>query len=89
MTDNVASLADARLWAEIKRRLGPPNGNCRWCRQPADRNQPGCGPLLLTLSDRGETLDGETLVHEFCCWECLGHWAAEQAGGAFVNPQTQ
>ena len=28
--------------------------------------------------------DGNIEKHEFCNWECLGHWAAEAAGDTLV-----
>jgi hypothetical protein len=37
---------------------------------------------MVTISEPDE---GEKLwTFEFCNWECLGHWAADQAGGSFV-----
>jgi len=82
--------ADADLEKEVWRRICPPDGNCRLCRQPADRYHP-VGPLRVTISEPAiaEIHGGETLVHEFCCWECLGHWAAVQAGGVFVGPSLE
>jgi hypothetical protein len=38
------------------------------------------GPITITVSDP----DGDESTHEFCNWECLGHWAAECAGGVLV-----
>jgi hypothetical protein len=29
----------------------------------------------------------EIWTHEFCCWECIAHWFARQAGGDFVEVQ--
>jgi len=78
--------ADADLEKEVWRRVGPPDGSCGHCGQPANR-YPLIGPLRVTITvpDDIEFYGGETLTREFCTWECLGHWAAEQAGGEFVS----
>jgi hypothetical protein len=62
------------LHAELLR----PDGYCFHCREPADQHHP-VGPLMVTISgpDEAET-------HEFCNWECFGHWAAAAAGGVLI-----
>jgi len=70
------------LWIERRmRRLQKPDGLCSYCERPADRLDP-VGPLVVRIS---EPDSGEPFTYEFCCWECLGCWAAIQAG--FVAPK--
>jgi hypothetical protein len=64
---------------EAVRRIREPDGDCLHCRRPADRHHP-VGPLWVTIREP----DGELFLNAFCCWECLGQWAARQAGGVFV-----
>jgi hypothetical protein len=56
-------------------RFWKPDGKCCQCEKPADRYHP-VGPIIVRISEP----NGETDTREFCCWECLGHWAAVQAG---------
>ena len=66
---------------EHMQRFHQPDGNCLWCRRPANQHHP-VGPITITKS---EPDDGDDIwTHEFCNWECLAHWFAEQAGGVFV-----
>ena len=69
---------EERLEDEM-RRYHKPDGYCLHCGGPADQHHP-VGPITITITTPDE--DDET--HEFCNWECLGHWAAEAAGGEFV-----
>ena len=67
-------------WVEDHmRRFRDPDGNCLHCRRPANRLYP-VGPITITISEP----DCDDLTHEFCGWECLGQWAAVQAGGTFI-----
>lgn len=61
-------------------RLRKPDGDCLHCRRPANRYH-SVGPITITISEPDED---EIFSHEFCCWECLAHWFARQAGGEFV-----
>jgi len=58
--------------------IGEPDGYCFHCREPADKHHP-VGPLMVTISG-----PDEKEKHEFCNWECLGHWAAAAAGGVLI-----
>jgi|SRR5215831_5263734 len=71
--DRIASIE------EHMRRFEKPDGYCLYCRRPANQHHP-VGPLLVTIRDG----DGNVEKHEFCDWVCLGHWAAEGAGGTLV-----
>ena len=62
------------------RRLFKPDGFCAHCECPADQHDP-VGPIKVAISEPDNCGEFQTL--EFCNWECLGHWAAEQAGGSF------
>jgi len=62
------------------RRFYEPDGRCLQCRRPANRS---CGPLTIKLSEPGVD-NGKFWTYEFCCWECLAHRFAGQAGGVFV-----
>jgi hypothetical protein len=64
---------------EYMQRYHKPDGVCFHCGQPANQHHP-VGPITITVSDP----DGDESTHEFCNWECLGHWAAECAGGVLV-----
>ena len=67
---------------DYMQRFPNPDGNCLWCGRPANQYHP-VGPITITKS---EPDDGDEIwTHEFCCWECLAHWFAEQAGGVFVG----
>jgi len=63
------------------RRLRKPDGNCAHCERLADRLSP-LGPLVVTITIPNDfTPDArETVVFEFCSWECLALWANTQAG---------
>jgi len=67
---------------EHLQRFRKPDGYCLHCQHPANRYHP-IGPITVTVSapDDGD----EIWVHEFCNWRCFGRWAAEQAGGDFVE----
>jgi hypothetical protein len=56
-------------------RINKPDGLCYQCEKPADRYAP-VGPIIITVTEPGD----EIFAHEFCCWECIGHWFAVQAG---------
>ena len=74
------------LWLERRlRRISKPDGCCYQCENSIDHLHP-VGPLVITVTMPNDLEPGEreTFTHEFCCWECLGHWAAAQAGGEFV-----
>jgi hypothetical protein len=64
---------------EYMQRYHKPDGVCFHCGQPANQHHP-VGPITITVSDP----DGDESTHEFCNWECLGHWAARCAGGVLV-----
>jgi len=64
---------------EYMQRYHEPDGVCFHCGQPANQHHP-VGPITITVSDP----DGDESTHEFCNWECLGHWAAECTGGVLV-----
>ena len=63
---------------EHTRRAEKPDGYCFYCGQPANQHHP-VGPIVVKIFAPD---DDET--HEFCNWECLGHWAARCAGGVLV-----
>ena len=67
-----------RLAEAHMQRFHKPDGYCWHCLSPANQHHP-VGPITVTISepDGGET-------HEYCNWECLGQWTAEQAGGVLV-----
>jgi len=67
--------------ADHMQRFHQPDGHCLHCRRPANRSHP-VGPITITVSEPDNC--GEFFTHEFCCWECLAHWFATQAGGVFV-----
>ena len=71
MTDKIT---DPHVERRMRRFLQP-DGRCYYCERPADHLHP-VGPLVVTVKEPND----EELHHEFCCWECLGHWAAVQAG---------
>ena len=75
MTDKYDEAMEARL-----RRINYPDGKCYHCEEPANRLSP-VGPLNVKISEPNEP---GGFMHEFCCWECLAHWAARSAGGKFV-----
>jgi hypothetical protein len=64
---------------EHMRRYCKLDGMCLHCGQPANQHHP-VGPITVTIS----TPDEDEAPHEFCNWECLGHWAAAAAGGTLV-----
>ena len=69
---------------EHLQRFRKPDGYCLHCQRPANRYHP-VGPITVTVS---EPDDGDEIwTHEFCCWECIAHWFARQAGGDFVGVQ--
>ena len=68
----------------IQQRFYKPDGNCLWCGRPADQYHP-VGPITITKSEPDDFDD--IWAHEFCCWECLALWFAEQAGGVLVGSQ--
>jgi hypothetical protein len=68
---------------EHLQRFHTPDGACLHCRQPANRYHP-VGPITITLSAPD---DGNIWAHEFCNWDCVAAWFAEQAGGDFVKVQ--
>ena len=70
-------------WVEEHlQRFRKPDGNCLQCQCPANRHHP-VGPVIVTVSAFD---DGDNIwVHEFCNWECVAAWFAEQAGGDFVK----
>ena len=76
MSENVDAWIEGRL-----RRLDQPDGKCLHCEQPADRKHL-IGPIVIRITYPSWTdpAQSETFPHEFCTWECLGHWAAIQAG---------
>jgi hypothetical protein len=65
---------------EHMQRFRKPDGYCLHCQRPANQHHP-VGAITVTISAPDSD---EILVHEFCRWECLGQWAAVQAGGVFV-----
>ena len=71
----MTKVTDLRLERRL-RRIAKPDGNCAHCERAADRHHP-VGPLVVRLSEPDEP---EGVIYEFCCWECLAHWAAVQAG---------
>ena len=81
--------SDKLIKEELERYLGPPDGTCHHCRAAADA-LPDVGPLRITIDmpnygyimEPGAPPRG-TYTHDFCCWECLAQWAANQAGGEF------
>jgi hypothetical protein len=70
----------ADLFEDHMQRLDRPDGFCLHCQQPANQYYP-VGPIVITITAADS---GETHTHEFCNWRCLGHWAAEAAGGDLV-----
>jgi hypothetical protein len=70
-------------WKRV--RITHPDGKCFHCEQPANRLYP-VGPINVEISDP-EFVGLERIMHEFCSWECLAYWAAQQAGGDFVTDQ--
>jgi hypothetical protein len=58
---------------ERMERLHKPDGLCCQCEKPANRYHP-IGPLIMRISERDQ------FTYEFCCWECIFHWGAMQAG---------
>jgi hypothetical protein len=78
----MTKITDLHLERQL-RRIFKPDGRCYQCENPIDYFH--C-PLVITITMPNDLEPGEreTFTHEFCCWECLGHWAAAQAGGEFV-----
>ena len=68
-------------FVEHMERLRKPDGYCLHCGQPANQYFP-IGPIVVTISEPDD--NDKIHVHEFCNWECLCRWAAEQAGGDFI-----
>jgi hypothetical protein len=66
---------------EHMQRFRNPDGCCLHCGRPVNRYHP-VGPVTITLADPDMERRGD---HEFCCWDCLACWAAQQAGGDFVG----
>ena len=64
---------------EHMQRYEKPDGFCLHCGAPANQHHP-VGPIVIRIS----TPDEDDPPHEFCNWECLGHWAAGCAGGVLV-----
>ena len=77
MTDPVTEDQMNEHW----QRFLKPDGLCLQCRKPAADGP--CGTITITISEEAID-DGEVSTHEFCCWECLAHRFAGQAGGVFV-----
>jgi hypothetical protein len=77
----MTKVTDLRLERRL-RRIHKPDGNCTHCERAADRYHP-VGPLVVKISEPDE--QGAFTTYEFCNWECLGHWAAIQAG--FTPPK--
>ena len=82
--DNTVDLALTRRMQRLCQ------GDACWqCEQPTDRLHL-VGPIVVTISYPGilETdPDPQIDTQNFCCWECLAQWTAEQAGGEFVVDQ--
>jgi len=76
----IEKITDLRLERRL-RRIRKPDGNCAHCERSADRFHP-VGPIVVRIWE--PDTEGEPFTYEFCCWECLGHWAAVQAD--FVAP---
>ena len=68
-----------RLW-----RLRRPDGCCRYCGEPTSQHFP-TGPIVVTVSEPDD--NGTIYTYGFCNWECLGHWAADGAGGTLIIDQ--
>jgi hypothetical protein len=77
--DDSDTWTDPRLERRL-RRLDKPDGRCFHCEGPAGQHHP-VGPITVTISAPDD--DDRTL--EFCNWVCLGHWAAERAGGSLIK----
>ena len=73
---------DPRLERRL-RRLEKPDGRCYYCEQPANQYHP-VGPIVVKVSEPDDC--GEVWAYEFCNWECLGHWAAVEAGWESYKP---
>src|SRR5262249_34967692 len=72
-------MTENTLWIEQHmQRLHQPDGKCFYCEQPADRLE--IGPVVVKVSDKPDGTHRESCEYDFCSWECLGHWAAMQAG---------
>ena len=67
---------------EHLRRLRYPDGDCVYCGYPANQHYP-VGPITVTVAtpDDGD----EFQMREFCEWRCFARWAAQQAGGDYVD----
>jgi hypothetical protein len=78
----MTKITDLRLERRL-RRIHKPDGNCAHCERAADRYHP-VGPIVIKLTEPDE--QGAFATYEFCNWECLGRWAAIQAG--FTPPKT-
>ena len=72
-------------FSEYMERLQKPDGRCLWCHEPASQHHP-VGPIVVSISEPDD--NDKIHTYEFCNWECLGHWAAECAGGALVVDRT-
>jgi hypothetical protein len=81
---DLAAARQARWLASRLRRIDRPDGKCFHCEQPADR-LPDVGPINVTVSDADP--HSIEVTYEFCCWECLAHWAVREAGGSFVTEE--
>ena len=73
-------MTDLDRLEEYMRRFCEPDGYCLHCQRPANQYHP-VGPIVITIA--AADCD-EPRTHEFCNWVCLGHWAAEAAGGELV-----
>jgi hypothetical protein len=67
---------------EHLQRFHKPDGYCLHCQRPANQHHP-VGPITITISDPYCS----DRTHEFCEWRCFAKWAAEEAGGVFVEDQ--
>jgi hypothetical protein len=76
----MTKVTDLRLERRL-RRIFKPDGRCYQCENFLDPLY-SIGPLVITITMPNDLEPGEreTFTHEFCSWECLGHWAAVQAG---------
>jgi hypothetical protein len=73
MIDSIDDLRE-----EYLQRSREPNGYCFYCGRPANQHPP-VGPLMVTI----EVPDNDA-IHEFRNRVCLGHWAADAAGGDLI-----
>jgi hypothetical protein len=73
MTNSIDDLRE-----EYLQRCREPDGYCFYCGGPANQHH-AVGPLTVTI-EAPNTHE----IHEFCNWVCLGHWAADAAGGDLI-----